>query len=80
MNDVVLNWQKISCYLGEKKRVVNDDEQCYSTQQIQQILSQCDEGTRVMILLLASTGIRVGAIPSLKIKNLTKIHEYNIYK
>jgi hypothetical protein len=36
MNDVVLNWQKISCYLGEKKRVVNDDGQCYSTEQIQQ--------------------------------------------
>jgi site-specific recombinase XerD len=80
MNDVILNWQKISCYLGEKKRVVNDDGQCYSMQQIQQILSQCDERTRVVILLLASTGMRVGGIPLLKIKNLTKIQEYNIYK
>jgi integrase len=80
MNDVVLNWQKISCYLGEKKRVVNDDNVCYSTQQIQQLLTQCDERMRVVILLLASTGMRIGAVPLLKIKNLTKIQDYNIYK
>ena len=45
MNDIVLNWDKITCYLGEKKRVVNDSI-CYSTQQIKQLLSQCDERMR----------------------------------
>jgi integrase len=80
MNDITLNWQKISCYLGEKKRVVNDDGQCCSTQQIQQILTQCDERMRCVVLLLASTGMRVGAVPLLKLKNFTKIEEYNFYK
>jgi integrase len=34
------------------------------------MLEICDERTRVIVLLLASTGMRIGAIPSLKIGNV----------
>jgi site-specific recombinase XerD len=35
---------------------------------------------RVVILLLASTGMRIGAIPDLKLKHLTKIEEFSLYQ
>jgi hypothetical protein len=34
----------------------------------------------MIILLLASTGCRVGALPSLTLRNLTKIPDYGLYK
>ena len=33
-----------------------------------------------MILLLASTGIRIGGVPDIKLKNLNKISEHKLYK
>jgi hypothetical protein len=33
---------------------------------------------KVVILLLASTGMRIGAIPALKIRNLKKVEEYGL--
>jgi integrase len=79
MNDVTLNWRKISMYLGENIKVIKD--RAYSTSEIQRLLSCCsEERMRAVVLLLASTGMRVGALPSLKMKHITKIDEYNIYQ
>jgi integrase len=35
---------------------------------------------KALVLMLASSGMRIGAVPDLKIKHLTKIQEYNLYK
>jgi integrase len=35
---------------------------------------------KVVALLLASTGMRIGAIPTIKIRNLKKIEEYSLYQ
>jgi integrase len=79
MNDVVLNWRKISMYLGENIKVVKD--RCYTTEEIQRLLSCCsEERMRVVVLLLASTGMRVGALPPLKMKHLTKIGQDNLFQ
>jgi integrase len=79
MNDVVLNWKKISLYLGEKTKVVKD--RAYTTDEIASLLKSCtDERMRAVILLLASTGVRVGAIPSLTLKHLQKLEEYSLYQ
>jgi integrase len=78
MNDIQLNWYKISKYLGEHTRVVKD--RAYTTEEIQQILTKADERMRCVVLLLASTGMRIGAVPSLKITDLKKIEDYNLYQ
>jgi integrase len=78
MNDVILNWKKITQYLGEKTKIVRD--RAYTTEEIQQLLAKADERMRVVILLLASTGVRVGAIPDLRHRHLTKIAEYRLYQ
>jgi integrase len=78
MNDIVLNWKKISSYLPENIRVNKD--RAYTISEIQSMLTKCDERMRVVILLLVSTGIRLGALTDLKLKHLTKIDKYNLYQ
>jgi integrase len=78
MNGIQLNWFVIKKYLGEHTRVVKD--RAYTTEEIQQLLTKADERTRVIVLLMASTGMRIGAIPSLKLSDLKKIADYNLYQ
>jgi hypothetical protein len=44
------------------------------------MLEGYDSGLRALILLLASTGIRIGAVEDIQLKHLHKIPEYNLYK
>jgi integrase len=78
MNDVTLNWDKISNFKGEFYDVVED--QPYTHQQIRQMLEKAEPRNRAIILLLASSGMRVGAIPDLKVGDLIPIDKYNIYQ
>jgi len=71
INDVMLNRKKVGRYLGEEKPANRD--RAYNTKEIQQVLTKCDERMRVVVLLLTSTGLRIGALPSLKLRNLMKI-------
>jgi integrase len=66
MNDIVLNWKKINRFIDEKTRTVKD--RAYTKEEIRKMLDKCDERKRVMVLLLASTGIRIGALSFLKFK------------
>jgi integrase len=78
-NDVVLNRKKIGSYLGENDRQHTD--RAYTTEEISKLLNaNADERMKALILLLASSGIRLGAVPSLNVSNLTKIEEYGLYK
>jgi hypothetical protein len=78
LNDILLNKKKVFRYLGEFKRVVKDKP--YSTEQIQQALQNADQRMRTIILILSSTGCRVGALPGLTLRNLTKLPDYGLYK
>ena len=65
-------------YIGSKKRSRKDRP--YTHIEILKMLEKADQLTRVVILLLSSAGLRVGALPSLRIRNLEKIDKYNLYK
>jgi hypothetical protein len=78
LNDVIVNRKKVQRYLGEHKRVVKD--KAYSIEQIGQALQNADSRMRMIILLLASTGCRIGALPGLTLGNLTKLPDYGLYK
>jgi integrase len=81
MNDVVLNWNKIVEYKGEFKRKQKDE--AYSHEQIEKILQICDIRSRAVVLIFASTGIRIGALPELKLKSVNKIgdlYQFTIYE
>jgi integrase len=68
INDIILNVAKINKFMPEQRKVKKD--RGYTHEEISKMLEVSDERMRVVILLLASTGIRIGAIPSLKIGNI----------
>ena len=78
LNDVILNRKKVSRYLGEYKRVVKDG--AYTTEQIGQMLQTADIRMRVIILILAGPGARVGSLPGLVLGNLTKLVDHGLYR
>jgi len=78
LNDVTLNRKNVIRYLGELKRVVRD--KAYTTEQIQQALQNADQRMRMIILILSSTGCRIGALRFLLLRNLTRRPDYGLYK
>jgi len=69
INDIVLNVGKINKFMPEQRKVRKNDRG-YIHEEIRRMLLFCDERTRVIILLLASTGIRIGALSNLRVGNL----------
>jgi site-specific recombinase XerD len=78
MNDIDLHWRKIHSFEGEKEKVAEDRP--YTHSEIQTLLEKTTYRNRSIILLMASAGLRVGAIPGLRIKDLEPIDKYSIYK
>jgi integrase len=68
INDVVLNIYKIEKLMPERLKANRD--KAYEDVQIRKMLSIADERMKVVILLMASSGIRMGALPDLKISSL----------
>jgi intergrase/recombinase len=68
INDVILNSHKINKFLPEQVKVNKD--RAYNHEEISKILDVADERMRVVTLLLASSGIRLGTIPTIKLHNL----------
>ena len=60
INDVALNSRKIKKFLPSNDSYREDRP--YSIEEISRMLGKCDIRQRVIILLLASTGMRVGAV------------------
>ncbi len=71
MNDVFLNTSKINQYLPEFRKSKKDRE--YKHQEIQRLLDIADDRIQTVVLLLASTGMRIGAIPTLLLRNMEKV-------
>jgi hypothetical protein len=44
------------------------------------MLLKCEERSRVITLLMASTGMMIGGVPPLQIGDLIRIPEYDLYK
>jgi integrase len=80
VNDISLRKKRIARFLGVQSTRKHNDR-AYTTEEIKKMLDHAtDIRTKVIVLLLASSGIRLGAVAELKIKHLQKIKDYNIYK
>jgi|SRR5215207_512415 integrase len=67
-------------YVGCNSNIVSNIDTPYTYEEIHKMLDKCDERKRVIIYLLASTGMRRGAIPELKYGDLKYNAEYGIYE
>lgn len=78
INDVELKWNKINMFKGEFHSVVEDRP--YTREEIKLLVDRADLRNKAIILLLASSGVRIGAIPGLTFKDLEPVDKYNLYK
>ena len=78
MNDIRINKEKIGKFLGESGR--KNTDRAYTYDEIKKILDVADLRMKSVILLMASTGMRIGAIPDLKLKHLQEIKGRGLYK
>lgn len=78
-NDIEnIRWRKLSGYMGEV--TPKNDDRCYTHEEIHTLLNNSDLKLKVVILLMASAGLRVGALSTLLIKHLEKKVDHGIYK
>jgi len=69
INEVELKWRKVAKLFPA--RIKKTGRRAYTTQEIQQILSTATElRTRAIIHFLASSGVRIGALPELRMQHL----------
>jgi hypothetical protein len=69
MNDIItLNWKKIHSFEPEPESRTEDRP--YTHQEIATLLTKSTPRDRAIVLLLASSGVCVGAIPYLQIRDL----------
>ena len=75
MNDVLLNWRKIKKFIKHERtdNSINGKDRPYTHKEIQDTLQYADERSKTAILLLSSTGMRIGALPSIKISDLERM-------
>ena len=78
MNNVRINKEKIGKFLGESKK--KNVDRSYEHPEIKRMLDIADLRFKVVISVLASTGIRIGPLPSLKLSHLQKIPSQGVYK
>jgi hypothetical protein len=80
-------WKLIKMYLGDDDdnldnyASIAEENRPYTKSEIQTMLKTAtDSRVKIIILLISSAGVRMGAIPLLKIRNLIKIEKYNLYQ
>jgi integrase len=80
INDIVLNWKKIKKFINSEKtgNETNGRDRGYTHEEIQKILEFSDQRLKTAFLILASTGIRIGALRTLRVGDLEKVDD--IYK
>ena len=78
MNDITLHWKKLKKFKGRLKSVVED--QPYTREQIKTLIDAAPLRDKCIILVMASAGLRRGAIPSLRIKDIIRIEKYALYR
>jgi integrase len=79
MNDVHLNTHKIKRFMPTDEREHYAGDRPYSSDEIRKMLAKCEVRSKVIILLMASTGMRIGGLEKLKIGDLKKNDEFHLY-
>ena len=69
MNDIEnIRWKKLQKFIGEDSEI--NEDRAYNHEEIQRILNVADLRTKVVILLMASAGLRVGALSGLSVQHV----------
>lgn len=74
MNDVILNWKKLKKFIKSEKtnNSISGKDRGYTYEEIQKIVEFSDQRSKTAFLVLASTGIRIGALPLIRVGDLER--------
>src|SRR5215218_9896280 len=75
MNDLILNWKKISRELPSGKRAAND--RAPTLEELQRLVEYPDRRIKAIVYTMASSGIRIGAWDYLQWKHVTPLTNQN---
>ena len=78
MNDLEIRWKKLKKFKAKHYSVVEDKP--YSREQIKILIDAASLRDKCIILLMASAGLRRGAFKYLRIRDITKIDKYGLYR
>jgi hypothetical protein len=78
MNGFTLHWKRLKKFKAKHYSVVEDKP--YTRDQIKIQVDAAPLRDKCIILLMASAGLRRGALSYLRIRDLQKIDKYNLYK
>lgn len=78
MNDITLRWNKLKKFKAKFRNIVEDRP--YTQQEIKRLIDIATLRDKCIILVMASAGVRRGALPNLRLKDIQKIDKYNIYR
>ena len=73
MNDIILNWRKINKLMPHRDD--NASDEAYTREQIKKMLDYSDLRTKIPILFMASSGMRLGGFQGLTDGYITPFHD-----
>jgi site-specific recombinase XerD len=76
--DIIFNWDKITSFLGDNDKKYTVEGPTH--EQIRLLLNISDIKYRMIILLLASSGMRREGLCQMKLEDMTPLNDYKIYK
>ncbi|HEX7259109.1 MAG TPA: hypothetical protein VF242_13725 [Nitrososphaeraceae archaeon] len=79
VNRVTINWEYLEQYKGKKNGKVVEDR-LYTKAEISKLLDYADLREKVVILTLLSTGMRVGGLSDIRLKDIEYLEKYKIFK
>ena len=82
MNDIEdIKWRKLKRYVGEEQP--KHEDRCYTYEEIHNLYKNANLKLKATILLMASSGMRIGALPFLLKGHLERrgdLYKINVYK
>ena|GEM_PF-318024 len=78
-NDKVLNWDIIRKFIIREDIKKNTDKE-YTYEDISKVISLADLKYKMAIYLMVSSGVRIGALHTMKVGDLEKMKGHDIYK
>ena len=79
INRVKLDWDYLTHYKGKNLGKVVEDH-LYTKEELDQLLLHADVREKVVIYTLLLTGMRIGGLAGIRLKDMEWIEEYKLYK
>lgn len=80
MNDISIMTKKVNKFKGENETSGNGNDRGYTTEEIQTLLNASSVRMKMVFLVLCSTGIRIGALPIIRLKHIKKLEDKGLYQ